>query len=192
MTEAREVSGHTLLWRRLDEPGHESARLSLEAGRRVLGGAAAFAHRGAPCRLDYWIECDAAWRTVSTVVGGWIGDRAVAVEIRVDRSGRWRMNGEAQPQVEGCVDVDLNFSPSTNLLPIRRLGLAVGEEAEVATAWLRFPTLALERLPQLYRRTGERAYRYESNGGAFASDIEVNDAGFVTRYPGLWEAVAEG
>ena len=30
------------------------------------------------------------------------------------------------PIVAGSTDIDLNFSPSTNLLPIRRLGLAIG------------------------------------------------------------------
>jgi hypothetical protein len=88
--------------------------------------------------------------------------------------------------------VDLNFSPSTNLLPIRRLELAVGEEGPAAAAWLRFPSLRLERLDQTYRRLGERAYRYESADGAFRRDIEVDEAGLVTRYPGLWETEAAG
>jgi hypothetical protein len=39
---------------------------------------------------------------------------------------------------EGCLDIDLGFSPSTNLLPIRRLTLAVGEAATVRAAWLPF------------------------------------------------------
>ena len=90
--------------------------------------------------------------------------------------------------MEGCIDVDLNFSPSTNLLPIRRLGLAVGEEAEVRAAWLRFPSFTLEPLPQLYRRLSDDTWRYESAGGAFVRDLTVNGDGFVDRYPGFFEA----
>jgi hypothetical protein len=86
------------------------------------------------------------------------------------------------------VDIDLGFSPSTNLLPIRRLALNVGEEAEVRAAWLPFPSLVFEVLPQVYRREGERTYRYESRGGAFVRVLEVNAVGFVTSYPGLWQA----
>jgi hypothetical protein len=86
------------------------------------------------------------------------------------------------------VDLDLNFSPSTNLLPIRRLRLDVGQEAAVRAAWLRFPGFTLEPLEQRYRRTADDAYRYESAGGAFVRDLTVNDEGFVVRYPGLWEA----
>ena len=43
----------------------------------------------------------------------------------------------------GCVDLDLNFIPSTTLLPVRRLGLAIGQSAEVQAAWLRFPGFTL-------------------------------------------------
>ena len=71
-----------------------------------------------------------------------------------------------------------------------RLGLAVGGEAEVEAAWLRFPSFELEPLPQVYRRLGESVYRYESAGGKFVADLEVNQAGFVTNYPGFWQAEA--
>ena len=93
--------------------------------------------------------------------------------------------------MEGCVDVDLNFSPSTNLLPIRRLGLAVGEEADVRAAWLRFPSFSLELLDQRYRRTGDLAYHYESGGGSFRADLRVDAVGFVTDYA-VWRAEGVG
>ncbi len=89
-----------------------------------------------------------------------------------------------------CIDLDLNFSPSTNLLPIRRLGLAIGQAAEVKAAWLRFPSFELELLPQRYRRLDETRYRYESAGGQFVADLQVNPSGFATDYPGLWQAEA--
>lgn len=183
------MSGGSILWRRLDLPGHESASLELADGAWKLVGAAVFSDdEDRLCRLYYHIACDDAWRTTGARVAGWVGDDAVDVAIEADGAGKWRLNGEECPQVEGCIDVDLNFSPSTNLLPIRRLGLGVGQEAEVRAAWLRFPGFALEPLEQRYRRTGERAYRYESAGGAFVRDLTVDGDGFVVRYPGLWEA----
>lgn len=179
----------TILWRWMDRPGHEAARLAQAGGEWHLAGTSVFAHEGAPCRLDYRIVCDAEWRTVRARVDGWVGARSIEYEIEVDGEGRWRLNGEVVPGVEGCVDIDLNFSPSTNLLPIRRLRLEIGGEGAVSAAWLRFPSFALERLDQSYRRTGELTYRYESAGGEFVRDIEVNEAGLVTRYPDFWEAV---
>lgn len=176
-----------MLWRREDHPGHEWARLWSEAGRWQLAGTAVMSHEGTPCRLDYRVVCDEGWRTLYARVEGWVGDEAVRVEVAAGPDGRWRRDGEEVAAVRGCVDVDLAFSPSTNLLPIRRLGLAVGERAEATAAWLTFPALALEPLPQVYERVAEDLYRYESGGGAFRDEIRVNAAGFPVRYIG-WRA----
>ncbi len=178
----------TILWRRLDRPGHESARLSRMREGWDLSGTALFAHEGRPCRLDYSILCNRDWRTVQARVEGWLGSEPVRIEIAASSSGSWRMNGSDRPGVEGALDLDLNFSPSTNLLPIRRLGLAVGEEAKVRAAWLRFPSFALEPLEQSYRRLAESKYRYESAGGRFTADLEVSASGLVTLYPGFCQA----
>ena len=186
------MSDHAILWRRLDRAGHEAARLFALPSGFGLDGTAVFAHEDRACRLDYAIRCDGGWRTVSARVGGFIGRELVEVELSVDGAGRWRLNGADCPAVAGCVDIDLNFSPSTNALPIRRLGLAVGGSAEVRAAWLRFPSFALEPLAQVYRRTADAVYRYESGGGSFVADLEVDAAGLVTHYPGFCRAEARG
>jgi hypothetical protein len=180
------LTGQTIIWRRLDKPGHESARLSLADSCWHLAGTAVFGHDRLPCRLDYQLECDSQWQTVSGRVAGWVGDEGIKVEISVDGARRWRLNGEDCAEVAGCVDLDLNFSPSTNLLPIRRLDLAVGQGAGVRAAWLRFPSFKFEPLDQIYRRTETSTYQYESAGGSFVARLEVNDAGFVTHYPNFW------
>jgi hypothetical protein len=112
-----------------------------------------------------------------------------SLQLAVDEQQRWQLNGRDMAALAGCVDVDLGFSPSTNSLPIRRLKLAVGESAEVAAAWLRFPSLEFRRLDQRYTRLAERRYRYESEGG-FVAELEVDEAGLVVDYPGGWRRVA--
>jgi uncharacterized protein len=115
----------------------------------------------------------------------------IDLTISVDAKLRWLLNllnGTERAAVEGSTDLDLGFSPSTNLLPIRRLALAVGEEAKVSAAWLPFPSLEFEILPQVYGRVTEPTYRYESRGGSFVRTLEVDATGFVTSYPGLWRA----
>ena len=180
----------SILWRGLFLVGYESCRL-LSAGEEwQLEGTAVFSHEQRPCRLNYHIVCDGAWRTHSTQVEGWLGDESIDLQIKTDLDGHWWMNDVEQPQVAGCIDIDLNFSPSTNLLPVRRLGLAVGEAGEVNAAWLRFPSFKLERLSQQYRRLDENLYRYESAGGQFVAELKVNSSGFVIEYPNLWQAEA--
>jgi uncharacterized protein len=182
----------TILWRRLDQPGHEAARLTWQGSLWHLAGAAVFAHDRQPCRLDYLVVCDSRWQTVSARILGWVGTKDIKVELSVDSAGKWRLNRMECPEVGGCVDVDINFSPSTNLLPIRRLNLGVGREAKVRAAWLRFPGFNLEPLEQLYRRIDDATYRYESAGGRFVVDLQVTSVGFVAKYPGFWQAEDSG
>jgi hypothetical protein len=178
---------HTVLWRRLDHPGHDAARLVHHAPFWQLGGTAVFGLEGRPCRLEYQIVCDAAWRTLHGRVNGWLGTDQVKVELYTDTARRWTINGRLAPAVAGCVDLDLAFTPATNTLPIRRLALNPGERAEVRSAWLRFPELTLEPLVQTYTRTGEATYRYEYPAGDFVAELEVGPAGLLLRYPPLWE-----
>ena len=180
----------SVIWRRLDLPGFESSQLLSGPSSWHLNGTAVFIHDQKPCRLDYKIECDRNWQTRSGQVEGWVGKEIITIELKVDEQGNWLFNGEPCPNVAGCVDLDLNFSPSTNLLPIRRLRLDVGQEAPVSAAWLRFPSFKLEPFHQIYRRLEVDVYRYESAGGSFTADLRVNDDGYVLDYPDLWRVEA--
>lgn len=182
------MTKESILWRALYWPGHEACSLYRVESEWRLDGTAVFLHESRTCRLSYLITCDANWHTRSAVVSGWFGDEDVNLELSVDEHHRWEVNGIAKPAVFGCIDLDLNFSPSTNLLPIRRMHLDVGARAEVKAAWLRFPSFELEPLSQVYERLGEFKYRYSSRGGEFVADLTVNKVGFVTVYPQLWEA----
>lgn len=175
-----------VLWRRVDRPGHEAARLLQREDGWRLHGCAVFSNETKACGLTYRIDCDQLWRTRSAEVTGWIGDETILVEVEVTPAGHWLVNGAAAAQIEGCVDIDLNFSPSTNVLPIRRLSLPIGGEATVRAAWLRFPTFRMEPLDQTYRRISENRYRYSSAGGRFQRELEVDTHGFVTSYPDFW------
>ena len=180
----------TILWRRIDLPGHEVCTVGPYEDRWRLAGTAVIAYDGMPCELGYQVLCDPDWRTTSARVVGRIGSREVRLELLADGAERWQFNGAACPVVDGCIDLDFGFSPATNLLPIRRLSLGSGESAEVVAAWLPFPSLSLEPLPQVYRRENEHTYRYESGDGTFVRTLEVDAFGFVTHYPGLWQAEA--
>jgi uncharacterized protein len=181
------VTDQSILWRRLDQPGHESARLFLQGPHWHLVGTAVFAHNNHPCRLDYLVVCNSSWQTFFSRISGWVGDQTVEIELSVDSAHRWLLNGVECTEVTGCIDIDLNFSPSTNMLPIRRLNLKIGQESRVEAAWLRFPAFTLEPLEQIYRRLDLSTYRYQSAGGSFFADLEVNEAGFVTHYPSFFQ-----
>jgi uncharacterized protein len=186
--ESSKLTGSAMLWRGIDRPGQEYARLKHAQSQWHLEGVAIFVHEEMPCRLDYKIICESDWRTTSCSVSGWVGEKPIAIEIKTEASGKWFLNGSECPEVKGCLDVDLNFSPSTNLLPIRRLALHAGQAAEVKAAWLRFPSFELEPLEQVYQRIDDQVYRYSSAGGAFVAELTVNHTGLVIYYPNLWIA----
>jgi uncharacterized protein len=145
-----------------------------------LSGSVSGAIDGVPFRVDYAIACGADWLTRSARVTHWGGTQPPR-QWEIARDGaRWTIDGVDVPALAGATDLDLGFSPSTNTLPVRRLGLAVGEAAVIHTAWLRFPAFEFVRGEQRYTRTAEHVYRYES--GTYAADIAVDEAGLVIDY----------
>jgi uncharacterized protein len=182
------VTSESILWQSFVLPGHEACRLFFQGSNWYVQGTAVFSHQQQPCRLAYTVTCDNVWRTLSAQVEGWLSKTSIDVQIKTDSTQRWWLNGVEQPDIAGCLDIDLNFSPSTNLLPVRRLNLAIGEAARVNAAWLRFPSFKLELLSQQYRRIDETTYRYESAGGQFVTDLKVNKSGFVIEYPNIWRS----
>jgi len=179
----------TTLWWRDRETG------MLEHGTLVGDGTPAPALRGIvlpqdePIEISYRVDCDGRWLTrrvrvevVDTETGS---DRFI--EFTTDGNGRWVLHGESRPDLQGCLDVDLGFSPSTNTLPIRRLGLAVGEAADIKVAWVLWPSLMVQAAEQRYERLTEQRYRFRT--GDFSAVLVVGPEGLVRDYEGLWVAV---
>ena len=175
-------------WRRLDVPGREEARVHRTGNGWQLTGDLHVDESGIISRLQYTITCDRAWRTRSALIVGKASGQPVRFDLAADGAGHWTRDGEPAPEVDGALDVDLGFTPATNTLPIRRLNLAVGANAPVTSAWLRFPELRFEPLEQTYTRETERSYRYRAlvDGEPFTALLETDDVGRVLRYGNLW------
>ena len=179
-----------IVWDRLDHTGHESAEQILVNNGWLLKGRADFRDNGRVCRLDYEVNCDSTWLTESATITGNVGAKAIDIELLRNAAGEWSINGSKVWEVTGCDDVDLEFSPSTNTLVIRRANLAIGESISVRAAWVRFPSFTLEPFEQTYTRTSGSTYRFESADGEFERELTVDASGFVVDYPGLWIARA--
>ena len=184
MTDETPFDDTSALWRRVDMPGHEAVRIYEGEDGWYLDGSAVFLYDGRPCRLEYLVECDEEWQTRFVTVDGFVGEDVVSIEIEV-QGDVWYLNGVEVPAVEGCVDVDLNFSPVTNLLPIKRLNLDLDKAGDVNAAWLQFPSFELKPLGQTYRRVSDLVYNYRSDTG-FETDIAVDANGLAVEYPDLW------
>lgn len=180
------------LWNKADQPGHDCCRLFRLASGWRLAGTAVFLDSTKPCRLEYDVRTDRTWKTRSAKVSGFIGRKTVDVSITSVARAGWKINGVPRNSVKGCVDVDLGFTPATNLVVLRRLALKVGQRAEAPAAYLQFPEMRLVKLPQSYFRTSRSEYDYEAPTVGYAGTLQVLPNGAVSTYPGLFEMVTSG
>lgn len=167
---------HLVLWR-------EDA--ALVAQGVVIGERDAPAYGAA-----YTLRCDLAWRVRQALVEVAGGDR---LELLSDGEGHWRgEDGRPIDALDGCIDIDLTASCFTNTLPIRRLAPVPGERHAIDVAYLHIPSLLVERSAQAYTCLGMNTYRFESVADGFQAELEVDDDGFVVRYPGLFRRLEQG
>jgi hypothetical protein len=180
-----------LRWRRLDVPGREEARIQQAPAGWHLVGEAEVEESATALQLAYAIDCDRKWRTRRAIIDASSSSgKPSRFELLADGDGHWSVNGTSMSTLDGALDIDLGFTPATNLLPIRRLTLEIGERAEVRTAWLRFPELRVELLEQSYTREDDCVFRYDAlvDAQSFTARLETNEFGCVLLYEGLWEA----
>ena len=156
----------------------------------MLSGMAVF-QEGEPTALAYFVHVEGDWQTSEAHLWGWRGREVIDLRLHRDGARNWALNDVPCPAVQGCIELDLSFTPATNLLPLRRLRLGVGESAEVRSAWLEWPEVRLTPLVQRYARRSETEYDYESDlPGAelFRCVLRVQPEGWVLDYGGLWQA----
>jgi hypothetical protein len=134
--------------------------------------------------LTYDLVVDEAWRVRDARLRLTAGRD---LHLESDGQGSWRMNGRPRPDLQGCIDIDIEATPLTNTLPIRRLSLDRGQSAVIQVAYIRVPSLAVEPSGQRYAVMEPGSlYRFESLGNGFRADLPVDGEGFVMNYPRLF------
>ena len=135
--------------------------------------------------IAYSIRCDRAWRVREASV--FLIGTPEPLGLRSDGNGHWwDAEGSALDALAGCIDIDIVATPLTNTLPIRRLRLREGQSETIRVAYVDLPALTVRPDEQRYTRLGRHTYRFEALATGFTRDIEVDDAGFVLDYPGLF------
>jgi hypothetical protein len=186
-----------LYWKPWDAPGCEHVRVSLDTRRAaaksavVADGLVLLYRDGQTLRCHYRLTADAGWRARSLDLAVRWGGRRLresALRLAGDGKGRWRVDGVRAPDLDDCLDLDIQLTPFTNSLPIRRLDLAAGEIADIRAVYVPLPDLEPVPAEQSYiclRPLGLSGglYRYESRTSSFGTDLPVDSGGFVVDYP---------
>jgi len=178
---------HTIFWRRLDCPGHDSCCLQKSSDSWQLSGTAIFLFEQKPCLLSYEVNTDSNWKTCTASISGYVDKSIITLTIVRTSNHSWSINDIELQEAADCIDLDLGFTPATNLIAIRRLSLGIGARSQASAAWLDFPDFTLKRLEQHYHRLSHDRYEYISSDAGYADVLEVDDYGAITHYPQLWE-----
>jgi uncharacterized protein len=196
-----------LVWSGVEEWLTETAEVELgDDGLRTIGfqlGA-----EPDPFRVDYRLEAPDRYVTkeleLTATAQGWRRH----VLLRHDGSGGWNAEVEDEGDVPGgpwdgslpdlseARDIDIENSPLTNTMPIRRHGFRRGGSGDFVMAFITMPTLRVEASPQRYEhvRSSEAGsvVRYLSRDGDFTAELELDEDGLVEFYPRLARRVIAG
>lgn len=190
----RDVIWRAVLWEGLE---HVAVQF-LDGGRLVADSLLVAVLDGAPHRYWYRIMTAEDGTTNRLTIHRSIHDAdrktlpldltEPALDLTRRDDGSWQRAGHGElPALVGCHEVDIILTPFTNTLPIRRLGLDVGEAAEIRALYVMLPQLELTAQRQRYTRLAPDRYRYEGLDTGYVNEIGVDPDGLVLDYPGLWE-----
>jgi uncharacterized protein len=154
------VAARTIVWRGLDAPRMEIARVEVDAGMLRATGT--------QVGVAYELRYDLAPELLRLEL---VGERRLDVEL------------------DGVDFFDLGSSPLFNSLPVLQDRLLDGGEArDYVMRWVSVPELEVDESSQRYEPLGDGVIRYTS--GSFVADIAFDGDGFVSRYEGLAERLA--
>jgi hypothetical protein len=169
--------------------GFEVTYFAVEAGRLRVDGATTGFQEGESWIVTYKLLLDESWRTRAAHLTSTTATGVEECRLESDGHGHWQVDGRAAPELDGCLDVDLESSAMTNALPIHRLLLSVGGQAAAPAAYVRAVSLRVERLEQHYirrdDRDGSQQFDYEAPAFDFECRLVYDHSGLVLQYPGI-------
>lgn len=180
------VTVRLVAWERADEGrGHSMARMEELPDGWLFHGTEVLIEPATTLSYGFRILLDTEGQTREVDVASVSAAGEVRLSLRVDDERRWWRNGEHDPELDGCLDVDVAATPLTNTFPIRRYeALAVGESVTTAIAWVDVPSLEVSRVDQTYRRLERDRWHYgDPTHGGF--DLTVDGDGLVVDYEGF-------
>lgn len=181
---------HGATWRRVDvDHGLGFVTFVLEPDGSEAFGTEVVVDGTTAYSVNFAVAADAGWRSRSLVAEVLSPGRPRHVDLTGDGRGSWMVNGEHQPYLDGCLDVDIVSTPCTNTHAIRRLGLEVGESTDIKTAWVDVPSLEVTLANQRYTRLETSLYEFKSLGSGRAYEVSIDEHDLIVDYQGFAERV---
>lgn len=159
------ADGYTARWRTWDHQHTEALTLRWEnEGWTATGDVGREA-------VTYVIRLSAIWEVRQFLLFRdldqpdlWLG---------TDGAGRWgEVNGAHRPELDGVTDLELPCTPFPHTVPLRRLGLDVGESADLRVATVDVETLGVVPIRRRYERLGPHRYTLHALGSTAHTDVD--------------------
>ncbi|HSD25608.1 MAG TPA: putative glycolipid-binding domain-containing protein [Solirubrobacterales bacterium] len=199
-----------LVWIGVEEWFTEAAAVGIEVPNQGLGATGIqLGAEPSPYRVDYRLDAHDGFVTraidLTSHGDGW----RRRLELVHDGAGHWEVDlldddGDVPggpwdgslPDLSEALDIDIENSPLTNMMPILRHGFQRAGSGDFLMAFIETPSLRVEASPQRYehvRATGiGSVVRYISRDGDFTADLELDGDGLLTFYPRLARRVKPG
>ncbi|OSC26405.1 hypothetical protein B8W69_16560 [Mycobacterium vulneris] len=191
---SRRVWQAMLTWRAKDDPRMESVRVQVSGNRIKANGriiaAATDTHPAFGAYYDLLTDEAGATRRLGMTVT--LAERERVFSFARDEENMWLVTdhqGERRAAYNGALDVDVEFSPFFNALPIRRLGLY--ERAASVTlpvVYVNLPDMSIAADTVSYSSTGSLD-EIKLRSPISDTTVSVDDEGFIVDYPGLAERI---
>lgn len=174
------AGAHAVIWVKQDEPGNDACRFADAEGGYLIDGSSTDAKGNI---LKYRIRARGDGTTRRARIGA---KSRIFVRRAPDRT--WTLNGTPFPAVTGAEDIDLSFTPATLTLPIRRLKLGIGDEAETLAARLDLENERLTPVHLVFRHTANEKYECLNTETGMTSYLLVDTQGVIRTHTGYWIA----
>mgnify|MGYP000105414795 FL=1 len=142
-----------------------------------------------PWQVRYTLTLNPRWEA-QTVFIEVMSEQNYTIELYKNELQQWlNEKGEHQAAFDGCVDVDISFTPFTNTLPINRLQLTKGEGQDIRVVYVDVRHGVVKTVKQRYLNKGSQIYKYENEDSGYISELIVDKDGYVVDYPGIWQQI---
>jgi uncharacterized protein len=180
-------------WMPEGEPGVEHLHLRVNPNRVIADGMILGIADGRVFRLHYLLQCTSRYE-LQTAHLRLLYPSDQTLHLARDLNNVWKDEGaRVLPALQGSTEIDIETSPFTNTLPIRRLALQQGQSGEIKVAYVTVPRLDIKPVRQRYTcidlAKAHNVYLFENLDDGFTAEIATDEEGLILDYPGIFKRV---